>query len=177
MKKLINLYKKLSFFQGAVVATSLTSVVGITATVTGLQTFNPGTTISSSQMNNNFTILKNAIESTSSQQYVGAYDANTGIYPVPAAIAGDYYIVSNPGTISAVNFSVGDWIIYDGTNWNKIPSSATITSVFGRTGTIAAAEGDYALNLLSDVNFSSAPVNGDYLRFNGSQWLALPLMK
>lgn len=178
MKKLINFYKRLSFFQGAVVATSLTSVVGITATVTGLQTFTPGTTISSSQMNTNFTILKNAIESTSSQQYVGTYNANSGIYPTSAAIAGDYYIVSTAGTISSVAYAIGDWIIYNGSSWSKIPSSATITSVYGRTGAIAAVEGDYTLDQLFDVDLvTTPPIAGDYLRYNGSHWVADDLVE
>lgn len=172
MKKLINFYKRLSFFQGAVVATSLTSVVGIAASVTGLHTFNPGATISSSQMNDNFTILKNAVESTSSQQYVGTYNANSGIYPTAAAIAGDYYIVSTAGTISSIAYNVGDWIIYNGSSWSKIPSSATITTVFGRTGAIAAVEGDYTLNQLLDVDLTTAPAFGEYLRYDGTHWVA-----
>lgn len=172
MKKLINFYKKLSFFQGAVVATSITSVVGITATVTGLHTFNPGSTISSSQMNDNFTVLKNAIELTSSQQYVGTYNASSGIYPTASAVAGDYYIVNIPGTISSTTFGVGDWIIYNGTTWSKIPASSTITSVFGRTGAIVATEGDYNLDKLLDVDLTSAPVAGDYLTYDGTKWVA-----
>lgn len=178
MKKLINFYKRLSFFQGAAVATSLTSVVGIAASVSGLHSFTPGTTISSTQMNTNFTILKNAIESTSSQQYVGTYNAASGIYPAAAAIAGDYYIVSTPGTISSITYAVGDWIIYNGSSWSKIPSSATITSVYGRTGAIAAVEGDYTLDQLFDVDLmTTPPIAGDYLRYNGSHWVADDLVE
>jgi len=172
MKKLINFYKKLSFFQGAVVATSVTSVVGIAATVSGLHSFTPGTTISSTQMNENFTVLKNAIELTSSQQYVGTYNASSAIYPTASAVAGDYYIVNIPGTISSTTFGVGDWIIYNGTTWSKIPTSSTITSVFGRTGAIAATEGDYTLDKLLDVDLTSTPVAGDYLSFDGTKWVA-----
>lgn len=172
MKKIIKFYKKLSFIQGAIVATSLTSVVGITATVTGLNSFNSGTIISSSQMNDNFTILKNAIESTSSQQYVGTYDANLGVDPVNTANNGDYYIITNSGTINSIVYNVGDWIIHNGSAWNKIPSVSTITSVFGRTGTISAAEGDYNLDKLLDVDLSTAPNFGNYLKFDGTKWIA-----
>ncbi len=45
-----------------------------------------------------------------------------------------------------------------------------VTSVFGRTGAVVAAEGDYTLNLLGDVTLTS-PATGQILQYNGSQWV------
>ncbi|HWP84678.1 MAG TPA: hypothetical protein VNN17_05780, partial [Terriglobia bacterium] len=45
-----------------------------------------------------------------------------------------------------------------------------VSSVFGRTGDVAAAEGDYALGQLSDVTIS-APSAGQVPRHNGSAWV------
>ena len=45
-----------------------------------------------------------------------------------------------------------------------------VTSVFGRTGAVVAQEGDYSLNLLSDVTLST-PTSGQVLSFNGTQWI------
>lgn len=50
--------------------------------------------------------------------------------------------------------------------------SGTISSVFGRTGVVTAQEGDYSLNLLSDVNLSIAPQAGQGLVFDGTTWKA-----
>lgn len=45
-----------------------------------------------------------------------------------------------------------------------------VTTVFGRSGAVVAAEGDYSLDLLSDVTLT-APATGDLLRFNGAEWV------
>lgn len=172
MKRIINFYRRLTFFQGAASALAITSIVGIAATVSPLTVFSPGTTISSAQINDNFNKLKVAIESTSSQTYLGTYDASTTVNPSGGTTAGDYYIINVPGTINALNYNIGDWIIFDGTTWSQVPSSATITSVFGRTGAIAAVEGDYNLNKLADVDLTTAPTAGQSLMYNGSQWTA-----
>ena len=171
MKKVFKIYKKLTFFQGAACAVSLTSIVGIAATVTGLNTFTPGTPISSSQMNANFNILKSAIESGSSQTYAGTFDASGGIDP-SGGTTGEYYIITTAGTINSVAYALGDWIIFNGTVWEKITPTSAVSSVFGRTGAIAALEGDYSFDKLSDVDTTTTPPsNGQVLQFNGSQWI------
>lgn len=45
-----------------------------------------------------------------------------------------------------------------------------VKSVFGRTGDVVALEGDYDLEQLGDVTIT-APVIGDYLGFDGTNWL------
>ena len=104
MNKLFKVYKKLTFLQGAAFAASLTSIIGITATVTGINTFVPGATISSAEMNSNFSILKAAIESGSSQIYIGTYDASLAIDP-PGSTAGEYYVINNAGIINSNSYS------------------------------------------------------------------------
>ena len=46
----------------------------------------------------------------------------------------------------------------------------TVTSVFGRTGVVVAAEGDYSLDQLGDVVIST-PTNGQVLSYNGTAWV------
>lgn len=103
--------------------------------------------------------------------YLGAWDASGGIAPMIQP-AGSYYVISVAGTIGAINFGVGDWLVSNGTLYQKIDNSSEISSVFGRTGNVVAAEGDYNLNLLSDVDLTTAPIAGKVLKFNGSQWVA-----
>ncbi|MEA9355930.1 tail fiber domain-containing protein [Bacteriovorax sp. PP10] len=107
--------------------------------------------------------------------YLGAFNASTNPpapTPVPFPSSGSYYIVSADGMIGTTSFVTGDWLISNGTAWQKIGNSTLVTSVFSRTGHIVAQEGDYDLDQLTDVDLSVAPVNGKVLKFNGTHWVA-----
>jgi hypothetical protein len=107
--------------------------------------------------------------------YLGAFNASANPpapTPVPFPASGSYYIVSADGMIGATSFVVGDWLISNGTAWQKIGNSTLVTSVFSRTGNIVAQEGDYNLDQLTDVDLSVAPVSGKILKFNGTHWVA-----
>ena len=98
--------------------------------------------------------------------YQGSWDATD---PLPATTtAGDYFIVS----VASAPYGVGDWIVWNGGNYDQINNSSTITSVFGRTNAIVATEGDYNLNLLTDVNIPTTPAVGKVLKFDGTHWVA-----
>lgn len=51
-------------------------------------------------------------------------------------------------------------------------SGAPVASVFGRTGTVVATNGDYDIGELGDVDLSVAPTSGQFLKWNGSNWIA-----
>lgn len=90
--------------------------------------------------------------------------------------------VSGTLTLATVNSNVGTYgnatnvgsFTVNGkgliTSAMNVPINFPVTSVFGRTGTITAQEGDYTLNLLGDVTITS-PSNGQVLQYNGSQWV------
>ena len=49
-----------------------------------------------------------------------------------------------------------------------------VSSVFGRTGAVVAAEGDYSLGQMSNVDLTTtSPVTSDLLSFNGTQWVPI----
>lgn len=81
--------------------------------------------------------------------YKGTWNAstNTPTLTTTPSTNGDFYIVSVAGTQSVTGtstaFSVGDQLRSNGTAWQRIPNSSAVSSVFGRTGVIAAATGDY----------------------------------
>jgi hypothetical protein len=54
-------------------------------------------------------------------------------------------------------------------SWSDI-DTAPVQSVFGRTGDVVAAEGDYNLNQLGDVTITTA-TNGQVLKYNGTTWV------
>lgn len=77
--------------------------------------------------------------------YKGLLDASSGSYPSNPT-AGDYYIISVAGTISAVSYYVSDWAAYNGTSWDKIDNqtiSATASLGVQKVGN------DFRANLAS----------------------------
>jgi hypothetical protein len=77
--------------------------------------------------------------------YKGTYDASSGTPSLATAAAinkGHYYVVTVTGS-KPINLNVGDWIISNGSSWERVNNSAAVSSVFGRTGTITANTGDY----------------------------------
>ena len=98
--------------------------------------------------------------------YQGAWDASASL--PSTAISGDYFIVS----VASGIYHVGDWIVFNGTSYDRIDNSQTITNIFGRTGAITAVKGDYVLDKLGDVDLTTSPPNnGDVLKFNGVKWV------
>jgi hypothetical protein len=95
---------------------------------------------------------------------LGAVVATEGDYDLDQL--GDVDLTSTP----PVN---NDVLQYNGSEWvPAAPTTAPVTSVFGRTGAITAAEGDYDLDELGDVDLTTtAPVTNDVLQYNGSAWV------
>jgi hypothetical protein len=87
-------------------------------------------------------------------EYQGTYDASGGSYPGSPS-KGFYWVVSVQGVISGITYRVGDWITYDGTQFDKIDNAQIVSSVAGRTGAIVLAESDIT-NLTSDLAAKSS---------------------
>jgi hypothetical protein len=80
--------------------------------------------------------------------YQGTWNAATNTPTITSGVGtnGHYYRVSVAGTTSIdgiADWGVGDWIIFNGTAWEKIDNSEAVSSVFGRTGAVTAQTGDY----------------------------------
>lgn len=89
-------------------------------------------------------------------EYQGTWDAltNTPTLPTPdVSNNGHYYKVSVEGTYLGEVYHVGDWAVSNGTEWQHIHTTETISSVFGRTGDVTAIEADYSAfyPLISDL--------------------------
>lgn len=69
--------------------------------------------------------------------YKGQWDASSGTYPVQLTyVTGDFYIVSVAGTVSGVDYYVGDWIIWNGTSWDRSANANLVYSVNGQQGAV-----------------------------------------
>lgn len=72
--------------------------------------------------------------------YKGTWNAgtNTPALPSPApANQGFYYVVSAPGTYLGITYGIGDWAISNGTAWEKVDNTQSVTSVNGLTGAVS----------------------------------------
>lgn len=99
--------------------------------------------------------------------YQGTWDAANDPLPTTAGV-GNYFIVSSVNA----PYGVGDWIVWNGTTYDRVAMPTAVTSVFGRSGVVVATEGDYTLDQLLDVDLTVAPVNGKVLKYNGTKWVA-----
>jgi hypothetical protein len=88
--------------------------------------------------------------------YQGTWDAstNTPTLPDPTTVKGDYYVVYVAGAYLSISYDVGDWVISNGSVWQKVDNTDAVTTVFGRLGAILANEADYSAYypLISDLN-------------------------
>ncbi|HYH75493.1 MAG TPA: collagen-like protein [Candidatus Saccharimonadales bacterium] len=91
-----------------------------------------------------------------SLNYRGTWNANTNSPDLTSACGagtkGYYYVVGTGGTAalnSITSWNVGDWVVCNGTGWQRVQTTNGVSSVFGRTGTISAANGDYTASQIT----------------------------
>lgn len=108
----------------------------------------------------------------SSLDFKGAWDASTNDKSLesngdPNHLSGDYYKVNVTGSTDIdgiTDWNVGDWIIYNGSNWEKIDQTELVTSVNGEVGDISLVTGVSSVNgELGDVSLVTgvSSVNGE----------------
>lgn len=90
--------------------------------------------------------------------YRGSHSAASGAFPATPSL-GDYYKISAAGTLGGVYYSVGDSIIYNGTDWDKIDSTDAVTSVAGRVGEVVLTKGDVGLGNVDNTSDANKPVS------------------
>ena len=80
--------------------------------------------------------------------YQGVWDASTNTPTLPSASVankGFYYKVSVIGTTNIdgiVEWKVGDWVVSNGSTWDKIDNTDSVSSVAGRTGAVVLGTAD-----------------------------------
>ena len=109
--------------------------------------------------------------------YKGTWDAAanspTLVSPPAATTKGDYYVVSVAGTQFTISFAVGDWIISNGTAWEKVDLTDAVSSVFGRTGAVVGASTDYSsVGLTNTAIGASSPSTGGFTTVTASSTIA-----
>jgi hypothetical protein len=83
-------------------------------------------------------------------KWQGTWNVATNTPDVPSALAlnnGFFYKVNVVGTSSitgsSITYSLGDWLISNGTVWQHVPNVNTVNSFKGRVGDVIPSTGDY----------------------------------
>lgn len=92
-------------------------------------------------------------------EYLGTWDASTNTPTLAdgTGVSGQFYITQVAGTQNLGSgpqvFAIGDWVMYDGSIWEKVINSNAVASVNGMTGAVTIN----AINQLTgDVTTSAA---------------------
>lgn len=98
-------------------------------------------------------------------EYISIWNAgsNTPIIP-PASSSnkGHYYIVSVAGNTDIDGISdwnVGDWIASNGSTWDKIDNTDSVSSVNGKTGAVELTKQDIGLSNVDNTSDEDKPVS------------------
>ncbi len=81
-----------------------------------------------------------------SVRYQSVWSPTTNTPTIPAATSdnkGYYYVASDSAYYNGTMFRNKDWIISNGSIWQKVDNNNLIASVFGRVGNVIANSGDY----------------------------------
>jgi len=110
--------------------------------------------------------------------YKGTWNAATNtpglVNPPDALSKGDYYVVSAAGTQFSISFAVGDWIISNGTAWEKVDLTDAVSSVFGRTGAVVGVSTDYsAVGITNTAVGAANPSTGAFTSLSSSSTTTL----
>ncbi|CAA0103631.1 hypothetical protein [Zhongshania aliphaticivorans] len=88
--------------------------------------------------------------------YRGSYNASGDVAPSGPNELGDYYKISVAGDFGGHEFKVGDSAIYNGSGWDKVDNTESVTSVAGRLGDVTLDKGDVGLGYVQNVNQQNA---------------------
>lgn len=74
--------------------------------------------------------------------YQGTWNASTNTPTLASGVGvnGYYYIVATAGSTNLdgiTDWQIGDWLLFNGSNWQKIDQSNLVTSVNGQTGAVS----------------------------------------
>lgn len=81
-------------------------------------------------------------------QYKGTWDCSLGAYPTTTS-TGDYYVCSVAGTISGTYYEIADWLVYNGSTWDRVDGGAHPHALTHISGALDEIDGD-----LLDIDFS-----------------------
>lgn len=100
----------------------------------------------------------------SSLTYLGTWDASANNPSIVSGQGtnGQYYKVNTNGTTNIDGISswvVGDWIIFNGSAWQRIVNTENVNSVNGRLGNVVITKTDVGLSNVDNTSDSQKPIS------------------
>lgn len=98
--------------------------------------------------------------------YQGTWNASTNIPTLASStgVQGYYYIVGTSGSTNLngiTDWVIGDWLLFNGSVWQKIDTTDLVTSVAGRTGAVILSTTDISgLGTMATQTASSVVITG-----------------
>jgi hypothetical protein len=98
--------------------------------------------------------------------YQGTWNASTNTPTLASSTGtnGYYYIVATAGSTNLNGISdwqIGDWLLFNGSVWQKIDQSELVTSVAGRTGAVTLSTSDISgLGTIATQNANNVAITG-----------------
>ena len=98
--------------------------------------------------------------------YKGTWNATTNTPALASGVGtnGYYYVTATAGSTNLdgiTDWQIGDWLLFNGTVWQKIDQSNLVVSVAGRTGAVTLANTDISgLGTMSTQASSSVSITG-----------------
>jgi hypothetical protein len=127
---------------------SLLNSAVIDKVLTGLNVTGGGVIVSTDSILQAFGKIQNQISSVAGGlTYQGTWDANSNTPTIVSSVGvnGHFYVVNVAGTTNVdgtSTWNVGDWIIFNGTIWNKLANTDAVTSVNSYIGAVSLVTGD-----------------------------------
>jgi hypothetical protein len=96
--------------------------------------------------------------------YQGGWNASTNTPALTSSVGtgGYYYVVTTAGTTDLngiTDWQIGDWAIFNGTVWQKIDQTNTVTSVNGQTGAVSVGTvTSVAMTVPTGLSISGTPI-------------------
>jgi hypothetical protein len=98
--------------------------------------------------------------------YQGTWNATTNTPTLTSSVgtSGYYYVVATAGSTDLngiTDWQIGDWLIFNGSAWQKIDQTNLVISVAGRTGAVVLSNTDISgLGTMSTQNANSVAITG-----------------
>ena len=118
--------------------------------LTGLNLIGGGTIAATDSILGAFGKVQNQISALfGGVMYEGTWNASTNTPTIVSSVGskGDYYIVATAGNTNIngiTSWNVGDWIIFNGSTWDKVDNTDAVSSVNGYTGAVNLVTSDIA---------------------------------
>lgn len=97
--------------------------------------------------------------------YQGTWNASTNTPTLASGTGtnGYYYVVATSGSTNLdgiTDWVIGDWLLFNGTVWQKIDQTNLVTSVAGRTGNVVLTNSDVSGSAASGANSDITSLSG-----------------